>query len=244
MELKNRNGRSAGLSNAAEVLAGEAPAPVTGLNAEVRKDGVVLRWTPDGAGSWPIRLQRKLLTPPPTKTEAGSAGAAAGASGAEAAGGAAAQGAGIALDKSIRFGETYEYRAQRVARVRRWMARRWSWPESFPRRCAWRPRTCFRRLCLRAWPPWPATGESGAEPAIDLSWQPDTETDLAGYIVYRREGDAAWQRISPAQPVVGPAFHDAHVQAGHTYIYAVSAIDQSGHESARSAEAQETVPEP
>jgi hypothetical protein len=34
------------------------------------------------------------------------------------------------------------------------------------------------------------------------------------------------------------------VQAGHTYIYAVSAIDQGGHVSGRSAEAEETVPNP
>jgi hypothetical protein len=34
------------------------------------------------------------------------------------------------------------------------------------------------------------------------------------------------------------------VQPGHTYFYAVSAIDQEGHQSARSAEAQETVPGP
>ena len=69
-------------------------------------------------------------------------------------------------------------------------------------------------------------GENGGEPAIDLSWQPNTEADLAGYIVYRREGSGNWERISPAQPVVGPAFHDAHVQAGHSYSYAVSAIDE------------------
>jgi fibronectin type 3 domain-containing protein len=42
--------------------------------------------------------------------------------------------------------------------------------------------------------------------------------------------------------VVGPAFHDAQVAPGHTYTYAVSAVDQGGHESARSAEARETVP--
>jgi fibronectin type 3 domain-containing protein len=87
-------------------------------------------------------------------------------------------------------------------------------------------------------------GENGGAPAIDLSWQPDTETDLAGYIVYRREGTGDWQRISPAEAVVGPAFHDAHVEAGHSYSYVVSSVDQGGHESGRSAEAQETVPGP
>jgi fibronectin type 3 domain-containing protein len=87
-------------------------------------------------------------------------------------------------------------------------------------------------------------GENGGEAAIDLSWAPDSEADVAGYVVYRREGDAAWERISSAEPVVGPAFHDAHVQVGRAYIYAVSALDQGGHESARSAEARETVPNP
>ena len=94
------------------------------------------------------------------------------------------------------------------------------------------------------------TGENGAGPAIDLSWQADTEADLAGYIVYRREpaaaseSNAGWQRISSAQPVVGPGYHDANVEPGHTYEYAVSAIDQEGHESARSVVAEETVPGP
>ena len=44
VELKNRSGRSAGLSNAAVVLAGAAPAPVAGLTAEVRKAGVILHY--------------------------------------------------------------------------------------------------------------------------------------------------------------------------------------------------------
>ncbi|MGC9157574.1 MAG: hypothetical protein ACP5FH_01195, partial [Terracidiphilus sp.] len=46
VEIENRRGRSAGLSNAALVLAGQAPAPVTGFSAAVRKQGVVLRWAP------------------------------------------------------------------------------------------------------------------------------------------------------------------------------------------------------
>jgi fibronectin type 3 domain-containing protein len=86
--------------------------------------------------------------------------------------------------------------------------------------------------------------DASSKASIDLSWQPGTDIDLAGYAVYRREAEGAWKRISPAQPVAGPAFHDAEVEAGHSYSYAVTAIDLGGHESDRSAEAQEAVPNP
>jgi hypothetical protein len=239
VELKNQKGRSAGLSNAATVLAGQAPAPVTGLTAEVRKDGVVLRWTPDGE-TVPVRLERTLLTPPPAKAKQGPLAAPPEPLEQNLLVDTETQ-TGRAIDKSILFGETYSYRAQRVARLEQSghtveLAGEFSAP--------------VRVAALDVFPPAVPTGlaavatlgEAGGPPAIDLSWQPDSDADLAGYIVYRREHDAAWQRISPAQPVVGPAFHDAQVQAGHTYHYAVSAIDQGGHESARSAEAEETVP--
>ena len=148
-----------------------------------------------------------------------------------------------ALDKDVRFGETYEYRAQRVARVTvDGEMKELDGPLCDP----------VRVEMTDVFPPAVPTGlaavaiaaEDGGEPAIDLSWQPNSETDLAGYIVYRREGSGEWQRISPAQPVVGPAFHDAHVQAGHRYSYSVSAIDEGGHESGRSSEAEETIPGP
>jgi hypothetical protein len=250
VEVRNRNGRSAGLSNAAVVLAGEAPAPIIGLKAEVRKEGVALHWNPatDEASTNAIRLHRKLLTTalpaviaqkgplsaPPEPVELTllvDAGAAGGHEPAK------------ALDKNIRFGETYEYRAQRAARVTvDGQMQELDGPLSAP----------VQVEAMDVFPPAvPAglaavaiIGENGTEPAIDLSWQPDTEPDLAGYIVYRREGDGSWQRISPAQLVVGPAFHDPHVQAGRSYIYAVSAVDQGGHESARSGDAEETIPGP
>ena len=249
VELKNRNGRSAGLSNAAHVLAGLAPAPVAGLAAEVRKQGVVLRWTPatgQETSAQVVRLHRKLLNPPAAKPHEGllapqpepvdqnllvEAGAH----------------SGRALDKNIRFGQSYEYRAQRVARVTvAGKALELAGELSNPVRVA----------ALDQFPPDVPTdlaavatvGEDGAETAIDLSWQPVTDADLAGYIVYRsesgRRGEAAWQRISPAGPLLPPAFHDAQVQPGHTYRYAVSALAQNGHASARSAEAEETVPNP
>jgi hypothetical protein len=260
VELDNRKGRSAGLSNGAEILAGEAPAAVSGLRAEMRRDGVLLRWTaaPPEAAPVAVRLDRKLLTPPaknpgPQRNEQGlmapppeppertllveaglvEAGAA----------------TDRALDKDIRFGESYEYRAQRVARVTvNGQTLELAGPLSEP----------IRIDAVNVFPPGvpkglaavATAGENGAGPAIDLSWQPGTEADLAGYIVYRREpaaageGNAGWQRISPVQPVVGPGYHDANVQPSRAYEYAVSAIDQEGHESTRSAEAEETVPGP
>jgi hypothetical protein len=248
VELKNRNGRSAGLSNAAIVLAGEAPTAVTGLDAEVRKAGVLLHWTaalqePD---TMVIRLHRKLLTPAAAKPAQGPLAPQPEPTEQNLlveSSGQAGRGAERALDKDMRFGETYEYRAQRVSRVTvDGQTLELAGPLSAP----------VRVEALDVFPPATptglaavaTTGENGGAPAIDLSWQPDTEADLAGYIVYRREGDGGWQRISPAQPVVGPAFHDAQVEAGHSYYYAVSAVDQGGHEGARSAEAEETVPGP
>jgi hypothetical protein len=249
VELDNRKRRSAGLSNPAEVLAGEAPAAVDGLTAEMSRDGVLLRWTlaPPGAMPAAIRLERALMTPPAPKPKQGplapppepleqnllvKAGA-----------GESAAADGSALDRDISFGETYEYRAQRVTRVTvDGQTLELAGPLSAPLRIHAAnifPPAVPRGLAAVATP-----AENGAGPAIDLSWRPDTEADLAGYIVYRRKAGGAWRRISLAQPVVGPGFHDADVQPGHTYEYAVSAIDQGGLESARSAAAEETVPGP
>jgi hypothetical protein len=244
VELTNRNGRSAGPSNDAQVLAGEAPGPVTGLVAQVRKDGVALHWAPGTAQeptSTVIRLHRKLLTPlaarqsgplaPPPEPVEQSLLVDSGSQ------------SGRTLDKSIRFGQVYEYRAQRVARIAIGkqtleLAGELSAP--------------IRVEALDIFPPAVPTGlaavatvgDTGTEPSIDLSWQPATDPDLAGYRVYRREAGAAWRQISPAQPIVPPAYHDVQIQPGHTYSYSVSAIDQGGHESARSAETEETVPQP
>jgi hypothetical protein len=264
VELKNRNGRSAGLSNAAAVLAGQTPAPVTGLTAETRKDGVVLRWiaidvpTLEQAHTV-IRLQRKLLSsdsnakpkaqsgllnPPPEpversllvdaipSTEAGNAPHR-----------ALNPLLDRALDREIRFGQIYEYRAQRVAQVT---------VDGQALELAGELSAPVRVDVKDIFPPAVPTGlaavasaaDSATEVYIDLSWQPVADANLAGYIVYRRESDGVWQRISPAQPLLGPAFHDAQVLPGHTYRYQVSAIDQAGHESAQSIETQETVPAP
>ena len=240
VELRNKKGRSAGLSNAATVLAGEAPKPVDGLKAEVRKQGVVLNWTADGENS-AVRLERKLLTPPASKSQHGPLAPPSEAiketllvdSGAE---------HGRAIDETVRFGEKYEYRAQRVNRVdvngkTLELAGEFSAPIDIEAKNVFPPAVPTGLVAVAT------AGENGGAPAIDLSWQPEIDADLAGYVVYRREGDGDWQRVSPAPPAIEPGFHDAGVQPGHTYRYAVSAVSKEDHESDRSVEAQETVPQ-
>jgi hypothetical protein len=253
VELKNRNGRSAGLSNAALVLAGVAPAPVANLSAELRKTGVVLRWAPlqvSAQESSAIRLHRKLLIPPPAKPKQDQQGLLTSQPEpveqnllVDSCAPEAGKGSCRTLDSSIRFGQAYEYRAQRVARVTvegktLELAGELSAPVRVEARDIFPPAVPTGLAAVAT------TGENGAGNAIDLSWQPVTDADLAGYFVYRREGDGGWQRISPAGPLVPPAFHDSQVQPGHSYRYAVSSINQGGNESARSAETEESVPNP
>ena len=245
IELKNRNGRSAGLSNPATVLAGEAPAAVKGLGAELRKEGVVLHWNGEAQGpeATAIRLRRKLLTPVAARPAQGPLAPAPEQIDENLLVDTNSRVSDRALDKDIRFGATYEYRAQRVIRARvDGEMMELDGPLSDP----------VRVDAADVFPPGvpsglaavAVAGENGGAPAIDLNWQPNTEPDLAGYIVYRREGTGDWRRVSPQQLVVGPWFHDAQVEAGHSYQYAVTAVDQSGHESGKSADATETAPNP
>jgi hypothetical protein len=242
-ELVNRKGRSAGLSNGVEILAGAAPASVEGLTVEARKTGALLHWMPAPSTSPPaaMRLIRTLLTPQAKKSAQGPTGAPPEPAERNLIVDAGKPG-DSALDTDVRFGESYEYRAQRVIRVvENGQALELAGPISAAARVDvvdLFPPAVPQGLAAVA-----TAGENGNPPAIDLSWQPDTDPDLAGYFVYRHEGNA-WQRISPAQPVVGPGFHDANVQPGRAYDYAVSAVSQNGRESARSADAQETVSGP
>jgi fibronectin type 3 domain-containing protein len=76
--------------------------------------------------------------------------------------------------------------------------------------------------------------------SIELSWESDTEPDLAGYRVYRSTGAGAFEKMG--DPVQVPSYSDRAVEHGKTYHYAVSAIDKSGNESARSGPVEATLP--
>jgi hypothetical protein len=81
----------------------------------------------------------------------------------------------------------------------------------------------------------------GQQPFIDLIWAPDTDADLAGYNVYRREEGGPPVKLN-SELVKTPAYRDATVTPGKHYLYSVTAVDLRGNESARSEEAGESVP--
>jgi hypothetical protein len=239
VELENTHGRVAGPSNFAPVVAGVAPPEVSGLKAEAHKGGVALHWTAIPGEQTPVRLNRKLLNAPAASKKPGPLGPEAEPTEQKLLV-TGRVGEARTLDSGGRFGESYEYRAQRVARVSidgetLELTSGWSEPVRIAVKDTFPPDVPVGLAAVAAAP------ETGA--AIDLNWQPNTEPDLAGYIVYRREGDGPWQRVSPEKPLTAPAFHDAGVQAGHTYQYAVSAVDQGGRASKRSGETEESVPE-
>jgi hypothetical protein len=90
-------------------------------------------------------------------------------------------------------------------------------------------------------PAVPASLSAATAPnSIELSWEGDTEPDLAGYFVYRSTGSGPFAKIG--EMVLIPSYSDRAVEHGKTYRYAVSAIDKTGNESARSAPVEATLP--
>jgi hypothetical protein len=76
------------------------------------------------------------------------------------------------------------------------------------------------------------TGIAGLN-SIQLVWNPDTEPDLKGYYLYRSVGDQPFARLGDL--LESPSYTDRAIEAGKRYRYGVSAVDQSGNQSARSA---------
>jgi hypothetical protein len=79
--------------------------------------------------------------------------------------------------------------------------------------------------------------------AINLSWDANSEPDLAGYLVLR--GEAPGETLQPLMPapIAGTSFEDKTVKAGVRYVYAIVAVDKATppNTSAQSARAEETA---
>jgi hypothetical protein len=86
----------------------------------------------------------------------------------------------------------------------------------------------------------PATPQAPAY--VELSWAISPEGDLAGYSVYRSEGeDSPGERVS-TDILPSPTFRDISVMPGRRYYYRVSALDRAGNESPKSSAVAADVP--
>ncbi len=238
--LQNHAGKTAGPSNAVLVATGAAPPEVRNLRLETRAEGVVVHWdAADAEEGLVLRIHRQIVekpgapkasesngVPPPEQqvleVDLDKADR------------------GVALDRDAMLDHEWKYWTERVLRVR---------ADGRVLEIAGEPSQTVTIDAKDVFPPGIPAGLAAVADAeakaIDLSWTPDTDADLAGYVVYRRDVTAggAMERISPKAPVVPPSFADATAVAGHRYAYAVSAVDQDGNESQRSGEVEEEIPQ-
>jgi hypothetical protein len=252
VEVLNRYGRSAGISNRVRVPAVPTLPPPADFAAQLTGDGVVLLWTDLGEPSVPLsvlpsvqhryRVYRRdrdsgkdVLAGEVRMGEAGPMSF---------------------LDSTFEWEKTYAYRIN-VLSIARWRP-----PECPPTQS---DVTAFPDCISEAmiegvdspevhvvthdvFPPAVpvglqavASGE-GQKPFVDLIWAPVTNADLAGYNVYRHDANGGAAVKLNLELVKAPAYRDSAVAAGTIYVYSVSAVDLRGNESAKSEEASEQVP--
>ena len=80
--------------------------------------------------------------------------------------------------------------------------------------------------------------------SVSLAWIANTETNLAGYWVYRTQTPGTNYVRLNTSVITSPSFVDNTAVAGATYYYTVSATNTSGLESGKSNEVQAVVPAP
>lgn len=218
VEFVNRRQKGAGWSNFVPVPLTAVSAPPANVNATVESDGVLLRWEPVSAPER-VAVYRQALDPGGQPVGEPQRLALLPAS------------QSSYLDNGTVWDRTFLYHLRAVAGEG---SREVESLDSAPVRVT--PRDVF--------PPSVPMGlqavlAAGGH-AVDLSWEPVSSTDLAGYRVYRRSAGGAWVRLN-AELMVTPVFRDDHPSTG-TAEYAVSAIDQRGNESQRSAAVEVTMP--
>jgi hypothetical protein len=265
VQIFNANQRSAGQSPETFAAAGAAPPPVEDLRATPVREGAMLEWRRQPTTA-PVELDR-LLEGAPTATKTAHLKPTSKPSPTTKPSQTPTQpkpspppevklqtpqqpsDPGGTVDHTAQFGETYRYTAQRVRTA--------AFPgHSLELRSAASPPVV---VALKdTFPPHPPTGlaavpNQATSPAdqasIDLSWEPNTDPDLAGYIIYRQPVDTTGALTGPATrlnptPLPGPAYRDVTAVAGKSYAYRVTAVDTVGNESAPSADVQERLREP
>ncbi|HJZ77272.1 MAG TPA: hypothetical protein VKE51_36320 [Vicinamibacterales bacterium] len=81
--------------------------------------------------------------------------------------------------------------------------------------------------------------------AINLIWEPNKESDLAGYIVLRGTPHEGAIDSIPLEPITPTPISETHftdnVAGGISHVYAIVAVDRAGNQSAPSARQMETA---
>ena len=237
VELQNHAGKTAGPSNAAWVAAGAGPPAVTGLRLETKAAGVVLHWEAAAPEKGMVlRMERTLVAEPGAPRTNESLGVPAPEQQTLEVDLDQADPGG-AVDRDAGLDHTWKYAAERVLKVDLGghaleIAGAAAEPVTIDAKDVFPP----------AIPAGLAAVTDDQAKAIDLSWTPDTDADLAGYFVYRRDETAGtgWERIT-GKRVVAPAYSDGTVMTGHKYAYAVTAVDEDGNESGKSGAVEEEL---
>jgi len=237
VSVENDSGRSAGLSNRVQIPAAlTLPAPGD-FTAQATADGIALHWNavlppPEFHGFYRIYRQQEGVA---TSVVAGELPVDS----------ASTQ----FVDHGFEWGKTYSYRIAVVTEVSAGM-----------HPCGNPPQDCasvffvegddsptLKVFANDVFPPSVPSGlqavfsGEGQKPFVDLLWAPDTEGDLAGYNVYRREEGGAAAKLN-SELIKTSAYRDFEVQPGKKYFYLVTALDVRGNESGPSEEASEQVP--
>ncbi len=76
--------------------------------------------------------------------------------------------------------------------------------------------------------------------AVNLVWDANTESDLAGYIVLRDNAPGDNMQPLMQDPIKENRYTDRTVTGGTSYVYTVVAVDKAGNRSAPSRRVQET----
>jgi len=229
VEALNRNARGAGLSNRVHVPAVVTLPPPGDLAAELTGDGVVLTWTRQGELQNPGTQHRYRIY---RRDESSGKDAVAGEIP------LGESGPAHFTDSTFEWEKTYLYRIAAVSIVKR--------PDSEVQ-VEGDDTPPVRVIAHDVFPPSVPVGlqaafsGEGQTPFIDLIWAPVTNADLAGYNVYRNDGNGPAVKLN-SELVKSPSYRDSAVASGKTYIYTVSAVDVRGNESQRSEATSESVP--
>jgi len=80
--------------------------------------------------------------------------------------------------------------------------------------------------------------------SVTLSWTASTSLNVTGYNIYRGTKSGGPYTKLTATPVAGTNYTDSAVQAGQTYYYVATAVDNNNNESAYSDPASAAVQSP